>query len=137
MITLRKKTTGNTILAFCNEADEVGKAVRITGVEMETITVTQVNPAYPDQMPVYGILIEKLSPTRCLVQRVGDVKLPPGGSLQPGRYCYVAPDASLTTTVPAAEDSPSGVFVLQVVGLATGPAALNLSPSETLLEIGA
>ena len=137
MITLRKKTSGSTLLAFCGESDEVGRAVRITGVEMDTLTVSQVNPAYPDQMPAYGVIVEKLSPTRCLVQRAGDVKLPPGVTLQPGKYCYVASDATLTTTVPVADDSPSGVIVIQVVGLATGPAALNFSPSDTLLEIGA
>lgn len=135
MITLRKKSSGTLIEAYCGTEDRIGTAVRISGVENSTITVTPVNPAYPAQMPAYGLLVRKITPTRCLVQRWGDVTLPPESVLEPGKVCYIGPDASLTTSQPAPDAEGTGVFVLQTMGHATGPTSVDFSPSPATLEI--
>lgn len=135
MITLRKKISGTMIEAYCASGDAVGMAVRISGVENSSITVAPVNPAYPAQMPAYGLLIQKITPTRCLVQRWGDVTLPTGFALEPGKVCYVGPDARLTTTQPSPDALSTGVYVLQTMGHATGPTTIDFSPSPATLEI--
>lgn len=136
MITLRKKSSGTLIEAYCSSQDLVGTVVRISGVENSTITVAPVNPAVPAQMPAYGLLVEKITATRCLVQRWGDVTLPVGAAaLEPGRVCYVGPDAKLTTQQPTPDPSGTGVYVLQTMGHSTGPTSVDFSPSPATLEI--
>lgn len=137
MITLRKRSAGTLIEAFCSVTDTVGLAVRIAGVENNTITVTPVNPAHPAQMPAYGLLVQKITATRCLVQRWGDATLPTETSLEPGKVCYVGPDARITTRQPDADQSPTGIYVLQTVGHATGPSTVDFSPAPATLEIHA
>lgn len=137
MITLRRRSAGTVIEAYCGANDAVGTAVRIAGVENSTITVTPVNPAYPAQMPAYGLLVQKLTATRCLVQRWGDVTLPLDAALETGKVCYVGPDARLTTTQPSADSGVTGVYVLQTVGHATGPSTVDFLPSPATLEIHA
>ncbi len=136
MITLRKKFSGNTRVVSCRAEDSEGDAVRIVSVEMDQITVNRVNPAYPEQMPAWGVIVQKYTPTRCLVQTSGEVRLPSTATLSPGRVCYVGADGRLTTATPEVTDSPSGRLVLQEVGLANGPAALNFIPSPLTVEIG-
>lgn len=134
MITLRKRASDRLITAYCDAAALVGQAVRITGVEMGTIIVAPVSPTNPEQMPAYGVIVEKLSSTRCAVQRWGDAQIPVSVELEPGKVCYVGLDATLTTKQPVPD---AGVFVLQVVGHAIGTSAVDLAPSPATLEISA
>lgn len=135
MITLRKRAADHVITAYCGSLDRTGQVVRVVGVELGGVIVAPVNPENPEQMPGYGLIVEKLSPTRCVVQRWGDVRLALDVPLEPGKVCYVARDATLTTTQPT--PSISGVYVLQTVGLATGVDTLDFSPSPATLEISA
>ena len=135
MITLRKKVAANTQLMNCRPEDATNDAVRIVSVEMDVVTVGKVNPYYREQMPAYGVIVQKYTPTRCLVQTSGPLSLSGSSSLNPGRVCFVGVDGRLTATPPVATASPSSYVIVQNMGLATTPTKLDFSPDTQTLEI--
>ena len=142
MITLRKSSKGTTAgagttsFAYCSPLDQPGHAVRIVAVENGAVTVSKVNPAYADQMPAYAVIVSKYSETQCVVQTGGDMTVNKVLEVDMGKKCYVGMDGYLTTDVPTADLSPSGVVILQYMGTGLGPTGVSLNPSQTTLEVG-
>lgn len=134
MITLRKRRPSDSLTAQCHATDSVGDLVRLVSVVPgELPLVERINPYDVSKMPVYGILIEKFSNTTCVVQVSGAVDLP-AGTLQAGKVCFAGADGRPSPTPPRAADGSTGTAVVQVVGLATGSASLQISPAYTVIS---
>jgi hypothetical protein len=100
--------------------------------------VTTADPSSSAGVPVLGLLVSKPADTVAMVQRSGicnlsSLGLPP---LVPGRLVFVGLNGRPTTTAPTAAASLSGVAFVQVVGVALGPALLELTPSPHLVRLG-
>lgn len=125
--------------AMCLATDVPGALVTVGATDSSgTPVVTTANPSSSAGVPVLGLLVSKPADTVAMVQRSGicnlsSLGLPP---LVPGRLVFVGLNGRPTTTAPTAAASPSGVAFVQVVGVALGPALLELTPSPHLVRLG-
>ena len=115
-----KLTNGEVFLTTaCAETVAVGDCVYSLGASVDTS-----DPSDIDTMPSIGVVVTKLTATTCKVQLSGILKNLSG--LTPNKQVFVAPDGTLTDTVPT-----SGL--VQFMGIAIDATSIHLSPPEQAL----
>jgi siroheme synthase len=125
-VTIRKRSQADYIVADCLVPDGVGDMVRISADSVGgvyQVTKLDINNS-PIELPV-GMMVRKLTTTRCVVQLVGEV---PGvyTGLLPGKQLFIDQDSRLTHVVPTAPSM--GVKSVH-------PAAQALSSTTLLLRV--
>ena len=102
--------------AFCLSSDSVGRFVYISGDRVgKTYTVCTVDPLVRAKMPAIGLIIQKYTTTKCVVQLFGEVRGIFTG-LTPGHYVFIGLSGEL---VSAPVDPPVGRFLFhQMAGIA-------------------
>jgi len=121
-------TLGRYFSADCLLADAIGSFVRITGVAVAGIAqVATVNIAITGQYPAVGVIIEKSTTTRCLVQVIGELQVSPP-TLIPGRPYFIDVDGTITDVPPV--PASGTVVAIQAIGTAIdiGRLLLNVHP---------
>jgi hypothetical protein len=124
MIVLRPLADNPQSTAACSETDAVGDLVHVSGpVQDGQISVTKVDITEYAKMPSIGVIVSKLSPTRCVVQMEGEIK---GvySNLSPGRIYFVGLSGQPVAAPPT--PAPGGKAYLQPVGVALGEDVLAL-----------
>jgi len=125
-VVARQRSQPSIVLADCQVADEIGDMVRVAGDEVAglyQVARMEILNESPD-LPA-GMIIEKYTSTRCVVQMRGEIKAVYTG-LTPGKQLFVNSFGKLTHDVPI---SPiSGVRWVH-------PAAQALSNDTVLLRI--
>lgn len=124
MIVSRPLADNPQTTAACAETDEVGDLVYVSGsMQAGDLTVTKVDVSQFAKMPSIGVIINKLGPTRCVVQMEGEIR----GvyhDLTPGRV-YFAGSAGQPVLSPPTP-TPGGKTYLQPVGVALSDNVLSL-----------
>jgi len=116
---------GRYLTADCLATDEVGHFVYITGDEVATnvFQVTRVDVEDSSTMPALGVILEKSTPTRCIVMTWGIV---PGTGLTAGARYWVGADAKISAAHPPRV--PGELVVAQVAGIALSTTKLLIRP---------
>lgn len=119
---------GRYFQADCQTSDTIGMFVYVTGAAVLGIPqVTKVDIQTYGMYPAVGIIVEKSTTTRCLVQVFGELEVSPA-LLVPGRQYFVGLDSVITNIPPA--PSPGTMAAIQAIGTAidTGRILLNVHP---------
>jgi hypothetical protein len=119
---------GRYFQADCLALDVVGMFVYVTGSAVLGIPqVTKVDIQTYGKYPAVGMIVEKPTATRCLVQAFGEIAVLPA-ALIPGRPYFVGLDSLLTNIPPA--PAPGTRAAIQAVGTAIddGRLLLNVHP---------
>lgn len=119
---------GRYFQADCLASDVVGMFVYVTGSAVLGIPqVTKVDIQIFGKYPAVGMIIEKSTATRCLVQVFGEIAVSPA-ALVPGRPYFVGLDGTLTNIPPA--PAPGTRAAIQAIGTAIddGRLLLNVHP---------
>jgi hypothetical protein len=120
---------GRYFVANCLAADDVEHCVYITGAEVISIPqVATVDITKLAKMPAVGMIVEKSSPTDCIVQVLGETSLI---TTTPGLRHFIGFDGKPTATVPVA--APGGTAILQVIGMAIGSSRLLLRVDQQMV----
>jgi len=113
--------------ANCLSGDTVGKAVYVTGPKVgERYQVTTADPSDSTKMPSVGVIIEKSSPTECVVQALGEMVGIVTG-LTPGRLVMIESDGSIGHTLPV--PGVGATARIQYIGTALSGDAVFLCPN--------
>jgi len=122
--------------AFCSISEVVGKFVYISGDRVgKTYTVSTVDPFTRDKMPAVGLVIQKYTDTKCIVQLFGEVKNL-FTSLIPGHYVFVGANGDLTQ-FPVSPFPGVGVFHQSAgIAFASDVVFLYLDPITMVKRIG-
>lgn len=125
-VNIRRRAQAESVLADCQTADAVGDMVRVSADALGGIyQVTKVNiVTTPTELPL-GMIIAKLTSTRCVVQVGGEVVGIYTG-LTPGRQLFIDAAGKLSHVVPT--HPSSGVKSVH-------PAAQALSSDALFLRI--
>lgn len=130
MLVSRSLSQKERVTASCGVGDAVGDVVYVSGAKSGAdYSVTKTDPTAYASMPGLGIVIYKISATRCVVQLSGEV-LGLYTGLTPGRVCWVGLDSRPTQTPPAAPIS--GRAYLNALGIATSTDILLLRPTDDM-----
>ncbi len=114
--------------ADCPVAVVVGNWVYITGPAVLTIPqVDTVDIKTTGKYPAIGMVVEKSTPTRCLVIVGGEVAFLPA-TLIPGARYWVGTDGNLTATLPLAGVGER--VATQVIGYALDADRLLIHPER-------
>lgn len=119
---------GRYFQADCQVSDAIGMFVYITGPAVSGIPqVTKTDIQTYGKYPAVGIIVEKSTTTRCLVQVFGEVEVSPA-ALVPGRPYFVGFDSLITNLPPI--PLPGTFSAIQAIGTAidTGRLLLNVHP---------
>lgn len=118
--------------ATCASTDAVGHLVYASGDfgNDGSYTVTKADTAQFVKMPVIGVIITKLSPTRAVIQFDGEIANTYAG-LVTGRIYFVGDDGypALVPPTPA----PAGRAYVQSIGVAVDPGVLRLNLVKTMI----
>lgn len=120
---------GRYFQADCQSSDVIGMFVYVTGSAVSGIPqVTKVDIQTFGKYPAVGLIVEKATATRCLVQVFGEIGVSPA-ILVPGRPYFVGLDSMLTNVPPA--PAPGTRAAIQAIGTAIddGRLLLNVHPS--------
>ena len=120
---------GRYFQADCQATDDVGVFVYVTGPAVSGVPqVTKADIQTPGKFPAVGIIVEKSSSTRCLVQVRGEIEVSPA-ALVPGQPYFVGLDSVITNIPP--DPAPGIVAAIQSIGTAidTGRLLLNVHPN--------
>jgi len=117
--------------AECTAAESVGDFVCIAddppnGHDL----VGKADPANFAKMPAVGVIISKSSPTRCLVQWLGETPNIFTG-LSSGEVYFVGVDAKIAEAPPVPTTVP---LFAQFMGVATAPTRLYLRPNDHMVR---
>lgn len=125
-VTVRRREGTSYAEAECAALDEVGDVVYISGDEVGgLLQVAKINIDVSPAQHSIGVIVLKMTSTRCFVQLGGELRGVYSG-LTPGRRLFVDECSRLSHVVP---NSPSvGVRLLQAMGTA-------LTSNAVLLEI--
>lgn len=118
-------------LAECSVAESVGDFVCIiddppNGHDL----VGKADPSDFSKMPAVGVIISKSSPTRCLVQWMGETPNIFSG-LSSGEVYFVGADAKVAEVPPVPATVP---LFTQFMGVATAPTRLYLRPNDHMVK---
>lgn len=130
-------TSDATFQAHCSTSDQVGNLVRVVGPKIGAIyQVISCDISNPNFMPAIGIIVSKPTTSTCVVQRFGAAATP--GIIAPlitGKRCFVGFDSKPTVTPPLAVNSPTGVAMIQIVGVAIGTNLIELVPNLNMTKV--
>jgi hypothetical protein len=116
---------GRYFAADCLPTDTNGQFVYITGPAVGGWPqVTKVDISTNGMYPAVGVLIEKDTPTRCMVHVIGEFAVSPA-NLIPGKPYFIGADSMLTHIPPVA--LVGGFVAVQAVGTAIDYGRLLLS----------
>ena len=120
--------------AACPSYVNVRQLVRISGPPVGGVRqVDLVDPSNSSKMPAIGVVVEKSSPTQCLVQIIGEVNGGLFSGLTPnGRY-FVGADAYIVFPPPA--PAPGGYMMVQIVCVAVAPSVLLVEPNFAMTRV--
>lgn len=122
---LEELSRSRTIYADCLSSDSIGTAAYVTGPSVLGYPqVTACDITTPGKYPAVGVIVSKLTSTRCLLQAVGDVAVFPS-ILTPGKTYFVGLDAFPTEIPPIAP--LGGRVAIQTLGVALDASRLLLS----------
>ncbi len=116
--------------AVCDAADAVGNLVFINGPPVGGLfNVTTADPSDPDKMPVIGTIVQKTSPTSCVIQLYAVVRdvytgLTPGAVYVVGTDGRPAKDGDLNYPV------GGGTTLFQQIGVAASATEMILFPMD-------
>lgn len=119
--------------AVCDVTDAVGNLVYINGPPVGGLfNVTTADPANPPKMPAVGAILQKTSPTQCVIQLYSVVRDVYVG-LTPGGVYVVGTDGR-----PAADGDPNypvggGTTQFQQIGVAASATEMILFPMDSQL----
>lgn len=114
------------VTASCLTTDAVGDLVYVAGsIAGNDYDVAKVDVGDYTKMPAFGVIVAKLSTTRCVVQMSGEVVGIYTG-LTEGRVYFAGSDGRPSLTPPA--PGLSGRAYLQSVGLAVSADVLKIEP---------
>jgi len=118
---------GRYFQADCLATDSIGVFVRILGNPVSGVRqVRRVDVTDQTLMPAVGVIVEKTSLTRCLVQIMGEVIVDPE-NLVPGKRYFIGRDSELADAPP---DPVIGEKIAsQVIGIALEPGILLVVPN--------
>lgn len=132
--TAHDATDSQFLVAFCFSTDNVGDAVYVMGPKVgDHYQVTASNIDDVATAPSVGIIIEKQSPTECVVQTTGIVYGVYAG-LTPNKPLFIGTTSQLTETVPPHKPTP-GRRTLQLMGQAISATELLLSVRSPILLV--
>jgi phage tail sheath gpL-like len=100
-VNVRKRSQAERLLADCIAADAAGDMVRISADEVagvKQVAKIDITAAAPTHLPV-GMIITKLSTTRCVVQVAGEI-IGVYSGLTPGLPLFINAASRLTHSVP-------------------------------------
>lgn len=118
------------LFANCLATDQVGDCIHITGPKVGIrLQVTKVDITDRTTMPSIGIIVEKTSDTKCIIQTEGDYV---ESGLTAGSLYYVGHDARITDEIP--EPPLGGIALVQIMGEALDDEKLLLRPELDLVE---
>lgn len=117
--------------AECTAAESVGDFVCISddppnGYDI----VAKADPSDFNKMPAVGVIINKTSPTKCLVQWYGETPDIFTG-LASGEYYFVGSDSKVSDVPPAPTVTP---LFSQWMGVATAPTRLYVRPNDHMVR---
>lgn len=125
--TARKRAISQNLVADCPASAAVKDVVYISADEVAGVfQVSLVNIDSTTTYPILGVIIRKLTTTRCVVQVGGEIEGLYTG-LDPGKQLFVNSSARLSHSVPT--HPGSGVRLVY-------PAALALADNVLLLRAG-
>lgn len=126
---------GRYFEADCLAGDVVGALVYITGIAVLGIAqVTTADPRALGKYPAVGMIAEKSTATRCLVQTFGESPIVFVG-LTPGRVYFLDTTGLVTATPPA--PLPGGRCAIQAIGSAIDSGRLLVNPNmQPVVRIG-
>lgn len=116
--------------AYCFNIDVVGDCVYIMGPKVgERYQVTRVDNTTPSKMPAVGLIIEKTSPTECVVQTAGLLKNA-FGAFTPNTRLFVGDTGrpKQTYTRPT-----TGLKLIQIIGLAISSTDIIIAPESPVI----
>ena len=123
--TSRRRST-DLLFADCDAVDVVGDVVRVIGDAVAGVYQSgKINLDDSAKHLVFGVVVQKLTSTRCVVQTSGEIRDVYTG-LTPGKVLFVNMASRLSHTVPT--HPTSGTRVLLPAALALSSAALLLQP---------
>lgn len=112
-------------LANCQVSDGVGSLVYISGDRVGMYyQVATVDPSDRLKMPAVGVIIQKITPTTCVVQTGGDIDGVYTG-LTPGELLFAGDGGGLDDEMPVPSGSPRYV---QTVGVSLGNNVFRFTP---------
>lgn len=118
------------VTAVCAVTDAPGDLVQVAGERVgNDYSVTKVDPLQPNAKPAIGVIIAKISDSRCVVQFEGEVK----GvylDLDPGKHYFAGTDGRPTQTAPS--PAAGAKLYLQIVGVALAADTLYLRPEADM-----
>lgn len=117
---------GRYFEANCLATDSLMDMVRITGPSVGGVfQVTKVDVTSKTKMPAVGIIVQKPTPTTCLVQVRGEVITP--FALAPGGRYFVGAN-SQPSLPPVPAPAVDGISLVQWIGVAIDSNRLLLEP---------
>lgn len=123
----RKRSIAQNVVADCPASAAVKNVVYVSADEVAGVyQVGLIDINSTTTYPLLGVIIKKLTTTRCVVQVGGELAGVYSG-LNPGRQLFVNTSSELSHSVPT--HPPSGVRLVY-------PAALALSSDVVLLRAG-
>lgn len=114
-------------LAQCEASDGVGACVYVTGDRIgQYYQVSTTDPSVRSKMPMVGVIVEKMTPTTCVVQFGGKVEGVYSG-LIPGELLFVGDGGGLDDEMP----TPAGGTprYVQSVGASIANDVFRLEPN--------
>jgi hypothetical protein len=121
---------GRYFQADCQAGDVVGNFVYVTGAGVLGVPqVTKVDVLTTGKYPGVGMIIEKSTATRCVVQGWGEIAVSPA-ILVPGKVYWIGTDSNLASTPPMA--GPGGKAAVQPVGVALDAGRFLVNAHPTL-----
>jgi hypothetical protein len=104
-VVARKRSGSSVFAAWCYATDVVGDVVHIMGNKVGSyFQVTKVNIEDESTMPAIGVIVQKLSPSVCVVQH-RDLVSGVYTGLTPGSTLWVGSDSRLSSTPPPSPTS--------------------------------
>lgn len=121
---------GRYFEADCLSSDDVDDCVYVTGPDVGGVAqVSKVDPRNISTMPMVGIIVEKSTTTKCLVQTFGEVHL--SQILVPGKRYFVGTSGTPDVNIPTA--LVGGVAAVQPIGTALDEDRLLLLPNMNMI----
>ena len=120
--------------ATCEATDAVDMYVRVTGPAVSGVRqVSRVDITDRTKMPAIGVIIEKMTLTRCRVRTYGEVPAPIVAI--PGKRYFVGLDSQLTDSPP--RPGPGGKIATQIIGVALDRTTILVSPNlNYIVQVG-
>jgi hypothetical protein len=123
---------------ICDGVVSIGDLVSIAGPKTAPFWRVQTVDVANDRLhPAVGVVVDKQGATNCIIQTSGEVEMGPLGytDMEPGKRFFAFYDGRPSNIPPSAYASPTGIAMVQVIGVATGPSTLQIAPTYWVIKV--